>query len=310
MDAEMTEFGRLSDGTLVHAVTLGSDRLQATVLTHGARLHALSLDSGPNVMVAPPDLAGYEGAAQYAGPVVGPVVNRLAEAQAKLDGVTYQFEANQDGRHCLHSGQGTHGMVWEVAELAPDHVALQVTLVDGLGGFPGNRVIEAVYRIDGADLHLILGAKTDAPTFMNLAHHGVWSMDGNRSWNGHRLWVGADRYLPTGEGKIPTGEIAPVADSLFDHCSARAPDPGLDHNFCFEPDGVMRMQARLTGTSGRFVEVHSTAPGLQVYAGGAEGIALEPQLWPDAPNQEGFPSIILRPVERFEQRTIFRLGQE
>lgn len=306
----MTEFGVTSDGRAVHALPLVSDRLSVVVLTHGARLHALSLDGGPDLMVSAEDMAGYEGDAQYAGPVVGPVVNRIAGASASLEGRGLRFQANQDGRHSLHSGNGTHAMVWDVLERSPDRAHLRVSLPDGEGGFPGNRTIDAMYRVDGCDLCLKLEAETDAPTFMNPAHHGVWSMDGGETWDGHRLWIGTDRYLPTGEGKIPTGEVATVAGTAFDHREAVAPDPGLDHNFCFDDDGAMRVQARLVGATGRFVEVHSTAPGLQVYAGGRRGIALEPQRWPDAPNQPGFPSIILRPGERFRQDTIFRFGQE
>ena len=306
----MTVFGTMPDGTPVHAIPLKGERIQTVILTHGARLHAVSVDGCPNLMVGSPDLAGYLGDAQYAGPVVGPVVNRIAGAQADLDGKTYRFEANQDGQHSLHSGAGTHSMVWEVVEADAGAVHLRLTLRDGHGGFPGNRVIDATYRIEGLDLSLSLRAETDAPTFMNLAHHGVWSMDGGDTWAGHRLWVDATHYLPTGDGKIPTGEVAKVMGTPFDHCAPTAPDPGLDHNFCFEDDGNMRLQARLVGGSGRFVEVLSDAPGLQVYAGGARGIALEPQMWPDAPHHPAFPSIALRPGKTFLQETIFRFGPQ
>ncbi|MEM9031493.1 MAG: galactose mutarotase, partial [Pseudomonadota bacterium] len=150
-------------------------------------------------------------------------------------------------------------------------------------------------------------AKTDALTLINLAHHGVWNLDGRPSWDGHRLLVESDLYLPMDTEKIPLGETAPVAGTAFDHRALAPIDPGLDHNFCFEPTGERRRLARLVGPSGRALEVVSNAPGLQVYAGGVAGIALEPQLWPDAPHHPAFPSILLQPGMEFSQVTLFRL---
>lgn len=305
----MTPFGVLPDGRTVRAVGIAGPRLRATILTHGARLHALSLDSSPNLMAGSADLSGYLGALAYAGPVVGPVVNRIAGASAVIGGRTCRFEANQNGRHCLHSGRtGAHARLWTVEDAGDDRVALSLVLGDGEGGFPGERVLWAAYRVEGADLRLTLSATTDAPTFVNLAHHGIWSLDGTGSRRGHDLEVLTDRYLPTDADTIPTGKIAPVAGTRFDHRTPRSPDPALDHNFCFDPSETPRLLARLTGASGRFVEVISDAPGLQVYAGGDRGIALEPQLWPDAPHHPHFPSILLEPGETFRQTTVFRLG--
>ena len=303
----MSVFGTLPDGRAVQAVEIRSGRLAATILTHGARLHALSLDGSPNLMAGSPDLAGYLGAFAYAGPVVGPVANRIAGAEAEIAGRTYRFEANENRRHCLHSPPGLHVALWSVTAVAETGLTLVCTCGDGEGGFPGNRRISARYAVEGADLALTLEAETDAPTLMNLAHHGVWNLDGTRSWEGHRLDVATDRYLPVDGDKIPTGEIAPVEGTPYDHRSLRAPDPSLDHNFCFSPAERPRLLARLAGASHRTLEVISDAPGLQVYAGGAGGIALEPQLWPDAPHHPTFPSILLGPGETFRQRTIFRL---
>ena len=55
----------------------------------------------------------------------------------------------------------------------------------------------------------------------------------------------------------------------------------------------------------------TTEPGLQVYTGSSlslplkpfQGIALEPQLWPDSPNNESFPDAFLRAGEIYKQIT-------
>ena len=73
--------------------------------------------------------------------------------------------------------------------------------------------------------------------------------------------------------------------------------------------------------TGRALEVHTDQPGLQVYTGNAltgelvgtsgrcyrqgDGIALETQNFPDAPNNPAFPSAVLRPGETY--RTVTEL---
>ncbi len=303
----MSPFGILSDGRPVGLVSLASDRLRVELLDFGARLHSVRLDGGPSMVVSGA-LPEYEGQMIYAGPIVGPVANRIAGAGAVIDGVLCRFTAN-DGRNVLHSGpDGIQAQVWRVEEATPDRVRFALDLPDGQGGFPGERTVAAEYRLEGADLHLSLSATTDRPTLMNVVSHGVWNLDGAPDWDGHRLEVPAERYLPIDDETIPTGEIADVAGTPYDHRVLRAPEPTLDHNFCFAPAAAPRRLARLVAPSGRELHLLSDAPGLQVYTRRPAGIALEAQLWPDAPHHPGFPSIRLGPGEVFRQTTIFRFS--
>ncbi len=73
------------------------------------------------------------------------------------------------------------------------------------------------------------------------------------------------------------------------------------------------------------MEIRSTEAGLQVYDGFKmdvapaglggrrygknSGVALEPQVWPDAINHEGFPNAILRPGETYAQHTQFAFSK-
>ena len=156
----------------------------------------------------------------------------------------------------------------------------------------------------------------------NPAFHGYWCL-GPNGLDGHQLTIDADHYLPTDEALIPTGEIAPVAGTGYDlpQPTALPAAVGLDTNFCLNGEGF-REVARLE-TDALAMSVETDAPGLQVYDaarlntapalghndatyGPHAGLALEPQLWPDAPNQPGFPCIILNPGKRFQQRSRFR----
>ena len=76
--------------------------------------------------------------------------------------------------------------------------------------------------------------------------------------------------------------------------------------------------------SGRTLALWSNQPGLQVYSGNfldgtitgksgrlyrqGDGIALEPQLFPDAPNHGGFPSARLDPGETWRHRLRYVFG--
>jgi aldose 1-epimerase len=138
---------------------------------------------------------------------------------------------------------------------------------------------------------------------MNLANHSYWQLGGDGQ-AGHRLTVAADHYLPVDEAKLPTGEIRAVSGA-FDLRAGRVLDgaEGFDHNFCLAPaPRPLTRAAELAGPSARML-LETTAPGLQVYSGKTEGVALEPQAWPDAPNHPVFPPILLTPGQTFRQTT-------
>lgn len=322
-------FGIRRDGQRVHAIGIGNVELSATVLTHGAVLQRVHLAGVPHSLtLGASDIAAYEGDMTYFGALIGPVANRIAGASAVIGGRTHSFEANQ-GTDTLHSGTaGIENALWSVVEHAADRVTLTLFMGDGEGGFPGNRRITATYAIDGRELRLDITATTDAPTLMNVAHHGYWNLDGTDTWAGHSLRIAADAILPTTDAKVPTGEITALSGHPHDfrHTRQIAPDdvPHLDHNFCLSRERRELTEVlSLTGQGGVRMDVASTEPGVQVFDGapidtGALptvhgrrygphcGFAIEPQSWPDAPHHAHFPSILLNSGETYHQTTTFR----
>ena len=295
----MQYFGQHPDGTTVSSIVLASDRLSISLLTLGARLNSVHLDGGPNLTHGITDVAEGFGKAQYSGPIIGPIINRIGGAAATLDGVALGFEANQAGRHSLHSGAaGTHILNWQIEQSDETRAVMTTRLPNGAGGLPGNRHLTVEWWLEDAALNLAITARTDQPTFLNLGHHGYWNLDASAAWTGHLLQVDADRYTPTDGDTVPTGEIRTVDNSIYDLRSPVAPSDLLDTNFCL--NGGLGPAARLQGASGRWMEIWTDAPGLQVYSGNAGALALEPQIWPDAPNHSAFPSI------RYDADTPFR----
>ncbi len=319
--ARIETFGTTASGQTVRKITIAAGGLSAALLTWGAVLQSVRLpDVAQDLTLGSDRLADYEGDMRYHGSVIAPVVNRLTGAAAPLDGRPLRFEVNFNGRHCLHSGAaGTHLKLWDLVGAGDDHLTLALDLPDGEGGFPGNRRLSARFSISGSALRMELQATTDAPTLWNATNHSYWNLDGSPGWAGHSLRIAADAVLPTDEDFIPTGEILPVAGTAYDFRTGRTitpQDPPLDNCFCLsDAPQPLRPVLWLTGRSGVAMEVATTEPGVQVYDGrGAlrpgralyEGLAIETQGWPDAPNRPGFPPIRLLPGEGLRQITEWR----
>ncbi len=325
MTAQPRPFGTTSSGDPVQAIHLRGGELTAVILTRGAILQDLRLAGVPRSLTLGTDqLAAYEGRMAYFGAVVGPVANRISAAQASIAGKAYRFPPNE-GPNLLHGGAaGTHAKLWQIEDIAADSLTLALTLPGGEGGFPGTRRLQARYALSDSALTLTLSATTDAETLINLAHHGYWNLDGSATTAGHSLRIAADHYLPVDGALLPIGEIRPV-QGVFDLRKGRVLDltEGYDHNFCLSAaPRPLAFAAELTGKSGTRMTIETTAPGLQIYDGRAiatapapghsgqpygpyAGLAIEPQHWPDAPANPGFPPITLSPGEPYEQTSRF-----
>ena len=103
-------------------------------------------------------------------------------------------------------------------------------------GFPGTVRATCTYSIAETDGHAALrvafSATTDAPTLVNFGHHSYFCLDDSRDIRKHHLRIDADRYLPTDETALPTGEVAAVDGTGFDFRTSRPVEGAFDHNFC------------------------------------------------------------------------------
>lgn len=324
--------GAVDGAPVLRAVLRGAGGLEAAVLSFGATLQWLRL---PGADGRPVDLVlGYDRVEDYAerpgsvGATVGRFANRIAHGRFTLDGRTHELPRNQDGRHHLHGGpRGFGSRLWSL-EAEPDATAVRLRLVspDGDNGYPGRLEATCRYALEGPDLLLIeMTATSDAPTPVNLVNHSYWNLAGGGTIDGHRLQLHADRVLETDAELIPTGRILEVAEAGLDYRRARRLDdrgpPRLDHCFLVAGEGLRPVARLLDPASGRALELRADQPGVQVYSAGkldvpgrgglrygpGAGLCLETEALPDAPNQAGFPSAILRPGEVYRHRMECRL---
>ena len=148
--------------------------------------------------------------------------------------------------------------------------------------------------------------------------------------------------MPVNDSLIPTGELRSVAGTPFDFREPKAIGEeinasneqleianGYDHTWVLnEQNSGMRFAASAVHPeSGRKLEVFTTEPGMQLYTGNfldgtlplqhgdgnyekRSGFCFETQHYPDSPNQENFPSVVLEPGEVYSSKTSFKFSVE
>lgn len=293
---------------------------------------------------------GYKDPASYladgpcAGKIPGRFANRIARGHFTLDGKEFTLAVN-NGPNALHGGPtGFMNRIWESAANG-DSVTFTYRAADGEEGYPGNLDVKAIYTwTDDNELTLQLQAETDAPTVINLTNHAYFNLDGENAGSvlDHELRLNAANYLPTDDTQIPTGELATVADTPMDFTAFKAIGRDINEDFhplkvgkgydhCWVRDnytkGVIGEAAVLrSAKSGRELRISTSQPGMQVYTGNwlagcpknksgksyedYEGVAIEMQGFPDAPNKAEFPSQLLKAGESYDRKIIFAFSAE
>ncbi len=297
-------------------LTISSAALKVQFALNGARMRGVFLNGGENLILDADPEEHPEWVGSYGGTIVGPLANRVRDGRVVIGDTAHQMPQNE-GSTCLHSGpDGVHVRPWTVVAHAPSSLTLACDLPDGACGLPGERHLETHCEISGSSLVLTLTGTTSRPTAMALAHHPYW-----RLGTQHRLRVAASRYLPKDELNLPTGDIKDVTGTPYDFRTSRAIPRDIDHCLCLNQSSMGKLSsvATLDGSGGTSLDIATTEPGLQVYGGAflptiagtpiapGAGIALEPQGWPDAINNSGFPSVLITPDAPYRQITRYTL---
>lgn len=343
---EEQDFGKLADGTVVKLFTLRNDHgMVLKVMSYGAVMTEIQAPNRRgqtvNVLLGADNWDTYANGFPAPAAVIGRVANRIAKASFSLDGKEYKLAANNGANH-IHGGRkGFAQVVWDgkALPLEARKASIQFTYLskDGEEGYPGNLTATVTYTLTADnEVRIEYEAKTDKATLVNLTNHAYFNLAGSGDALGHELWLATDRYTPSDDQLIPTGEIASVKGTPLDFTTpaligARIEQlkprmNGYDHNYVLSSDGhapTLCARAR-EPKSGRVMEVFTTEPGVQLYTGnhlqnvvGTGGVrfgakhpafCLETQHYPDSIHHPDFPSTVLRPGEAFKSTTIFKFS--
>lgn len=338
-------FGKTHAGEPVEQITLSNKHgTSVDILTFGAIIRrfrvSMSNDEQRDIVLGFDNLDHYLEDEHYLGCVVGRYANRIDKGQFPLDGETFQVDINQAG-NCLHGGtSGFNRRVWTIVSRSDTELTLSLISPNGDQGFPGNLTLNLTYTLsDDNTLAIRYEATSDKTTLFNPTQHSYFNLDGHKAQNiaEHQLNIIADHILEIDENGIPSGQLLPVANSIFDFNQPKAigdaldtDNPlinqaqGLDHNWCLSQKPTQQINAKLINARHDLeLQVSTTMPGLQIYTGnflpihnhGKDGatcgrhkaVCLETQFYPDSPNHDAFPSSTLRQGETFTSETRYKV---
>ena len=347
MSIQKESFGKTKDGTELQLFTLRNENgMQVKITNYGGTVTSivtpdkngkpgdvvLGFDQGEGYMSD-----AYLKSGPYFGALIGRYGNRIAKGKFTLDGKQYTLAQNNGENH-LHGGvKGFDKVVWR-AEEVPGQQALKLTYVskDGEEGYPGTLTSVVTYTLTPEnELRIDYEATTDKATPINLTNHSYFNLGAGQAEDAlkHILTINADRYTVVNSSLIPTGELRPVKGTVMDFTQPTAigariaqVEGGYDHNYVLNNvDGTMKQAAAVyEPTSGRYMEVFTTEPGIQFYSGNFlngtltgrgntvykkhYGFCLETQHFPDSPNQPSFPSTILKPGDTYRTTTAYKFS--
>ncbi|MEM6805224.1 MAG: aldose epimerase family protein [Bacteroidota bacterium] len=339
---ERLSVGIVPDGRELLLFRLKKGEIEADIINYGAALSALRVPDSSggkgDIVLGFDKPMDYLGAHPCFGTINGRFANRIAKGKFSLNGKSYELAVNNGPNH-LHGGpKGFDKVIWEAEEIpGKEGVCLKYLSRDGEEGYPGNLSVEVSYMLnDKGGLDIIYKAETDQDTILNLTNHTYFNLALQGSVEDHLLKIYAERYTPIDQYGIPKGELALVAGTPFDFRTSKRIGEnwqdsheqlgfgsGYDHNFVLDnfQVGFRKVAEVKEPSSGRQMEVYSTEPGLQLYTAnhlgglkgkggkeyrGREAFCLELQHFPDSPNQENFPSTILKVGDVYTQHTEYR----
>lgn len=288
------------------------------------------------------DLESYLTSDGCQGALIGRVANRIGGGKFTLDGVEYKLYQN-DGNNTLHGGKvGFNAKVWhgEAVDGDEPRVEMSYTSADGEENFPGKLDVTVTYTLtkDGA-MSIRYEGTCDKPTVVAMTNHVYFNLSGVSGGviDDHILWIDSEMMNSVNRECIPDGTRMPVKGTPYDFTAdARIGDGfdddgwmmkeflGYDNYFVFSDfDGSVKPRARLYDPrSGIRMECRTDTPGMQVYTanmintadpvfkGGVPqykhcGVCFETQAITDSVNHPEFPSIVLRPGEKYDTTTVF-----
>lgn len=323
-----------SSGAYVELSSLGAGIMSVNVPDN--------LGNIENVALSYANPADYIADGPCMGKVPGRYANRIAGGHLCIEGKNYQLTVN-NGPNALHGGpEGFQNQIWN-SQIIPGGVRFTYHSADGEEQYPGALTAVAEYRwSEDNTLELDLSASADATSVVNLTNHTYWNLDGADSGSvlNELLSIKAEKFIPTDETLIPLGHAEPVVLTPMDFRSPKALGTDIDADFPalkygkgydagwlldgWRENHMLEDAVTLySKKSKRRLRIDTDQPVAHVYTGNwlagsplnrsgrtyndYEGVAIEMQGVPDAPNQPQWPSQTILPGTTYHRTIRFRL---
>lgn len=341
---EIRDFETTSKGENTHLYTIVNNIGESvTVCDYGATIVSLMIkdkdDNLTDVVLGYKHIADYENNGTYFGGTIGRCCGRIANGKFTLKGKAYTLPINNGNNH-LHGGNvGFNRKLWNT-KIVNDSVVFTMTSADGEEGYPGNLKVKVKYTFDNdSTLTIEYGAVSDKDTVCNMTNHSYFNLNGDTSGSvrNHLLKVNSKCYIPINKNLIPTGEITPTKGSPFDFSEFKEVETalnssdiqislakGIDHMFVLNHNGddLVLASSLIGEKTGINLKCYTTQKGVHIYSANYvdvplteskhskaykenSGICFETQGFPDAVNQDIFPTTVIKANEKYKQTTKF-----
>ncbi|GGH06796.1 aldose epimerase family protein [Pedobacter zeae] len=267
----------------------------------------------------------------YLGATIGRFANRIAQGRFVLDGKTFQLDVN-DGANINHSGASGFSNKLFYYEVKGNKVLFRLYSKEGEGGFPGDLHCTVSYELtDKNEILIDFKAHSNQKTIVSFTNHAYFNLSGKHTdIFDHRLSIPSTEMLEMNKDYLPTGMIIPVGKNAFSgqpvaSVMAENDNKGLNNYYLLAkkvPAELVLAAELLHEISGRRLKVFTDSPGVLLYTGdflntagighhgkpyvAFNGLCLECQHYPDAPNQPIAPAVAIEKGAVYQQKIIYQ----
>ena len=220
------------------------------------------------------------------GSTCGRYAGRISNAKFKIGNKKYNLNANE-GENILHGGKvGFSILPWKKLNQTKDKVVYQLHSANDDQGFPGDLVVNCTYQLINKYLFIKYEYKSNKSTHVNLTNNVKKSIYDFSNFE----------------------NIGKKLD-YFKNKKLNIKFKGFDNTFVVKKNIRNYVGTLKNNNTNIQVDFFSNLPSVQLYSAQNlnykkklfpyQGICLETQYFPDAPNKKNFPSTLIKPNKRY-----------
>lgn len=262
----------------------------------------------------------------YFGATIGRFAGRINDGTFTLNDKAILLNKNNNN-HSLHGGRfGFSQVVWKVKKIKEGKnpsITLTHFSPSGEENYPGDLSVDLTYTLsEENELIVEYIASTSEDTIVNLTHHSYFNLDGHQSTVENQiLMVDSKKIVETDGENIPTGNFIDLNNHPFNFIVPKKCPTSIDNTFVVENNDIV--SASLYSPKNNLkMDVITNQPGIHIYVGGncfgtlkgkedaayhpLSGICFETQNFPDAPNNDHFPSSVIKKGELYHHKSSYK----
>ncbi|QLE00447.1 galactose mutarotase [Galbibacter sp. BG1] len=312
--------------------TIENNYLKIVAVSFGAALQqVITKDKNGkdiNVIISYQNLEDYKNNALHLGATAGRFAGRIHKNGFVLNGEKYTLANNNNGVH-LHGGTEGFGLKeWELESMEKGEnpsITFSYLSKDMEEAYPGELRVLCTYQLQNNKLIISYKATSTKDTIVNLTNHNYYNLDGKGSILNHEMQINAEKFLEKDNYNVANGNFKDVADTFYNFReSTKIKDHkdfnGLDDCYVLtekEPAIIIH-----SPESGIEMKVSTNQPGVVVYTPKEmeadkytntplqkyPSICFETQNFPDAPNNDHFPSAVLKKGDTYINKSTFEFN--